>query len=486
MADQVHPGGESISDEILRPFGLAEGQGESWLEAARGSLEPELPLGRLGPYELIAEAARGGQGTVYKAIQPGTGRVIAIKRLGSGLAVGSSGARRITRETAALTLLDHPGIVTVLAAEVIDAHPILIMEWVDGLEFDRWIERTAPQTERLLRVFLQVCDAVGYAHRRGVLHRDLKPSNILVDAEGRARVLDFGLAKLTSEVNQEAAFSRGDARTLTRAGSFLGTPAFTPPEQAEGKWNEVDTRSDVYSLGAVLYHACTGASPVGDGSAVEVLLRVREGRVRPPRSVCDRVSPDLQSVLLKALAREPERRYQSVDEFAHDVRRLLERRPVFAHPPSVWYRFSTTAKRRPLLVGSSVVVAVVVLALLIISSVLAISLSRRSRSLAAALETTQTAKAAAEHAAAQSDAATEMVAGLLRGMNEAALDRRLDLGRRIIDEACERLERDAESIGPVQTIRMWDAIATIAADVYPTELRRAIAAGLPLACKVHG
>ena len=183
----------------------------------------------------------------------------------------------------------------------------------------------------MLKLMRDVCDAVHYAHQRGVIHRDIKPSNILVDAEGRAHVVDFGLAKAIAEEVSDP--------SLTQEGQFAGTPAFMSPEQASGMHDLIDTRTDVWGVGATLYSLLTSHAPYDQsGPRYEVLRRIAQEDVRLPRQVNSRVSAELESLLLKALAREPKQRYSSASEISEDIDRYLRGDGLKAAPPSRAYR----------------------------------------------------------------------------------------------------------------------------------------------------
>jgi tetratricopeptide (TPR) repeat protein len=305
---------------------------DDWVELVRAAETPEA-FGSLGQYQLVAEAGRGGQGVVYRAQQPGTGRTIAVKRLLAGTLASPAALRRFEREIEASTALNHPGIVTVYGADVIDGAPVLTMEWVEGVPITTWA-RGRPRTE-VLRCFLGVCDAVQHAHQRGVLHRDLKPSNVVVDEADRPRVLDFGLAKLVSD----------GASSITASRGFVGTPAYAAPEQWRGE--ELDVRAEVYSLGALLFEMLTGRRLV-EGEGLDALLRAAESLTPLRPSAYTRSVPrELDAIVGKAVAAEPAERFQSVDAFADDLRRFLSGAPVLAHPPSTWYVLRKLCARNP-------------------------------------------------------------------------------------------------------------------------------------------
>jgi len=337
---------------------------EEWFERARVIAE-QPPVGRLGPYELLAEVGRGGQGIVYRARQPGTGRDIAIKRVSAGVFASAETRARFEREIEATAALDHPHIVTVFGAEVIDGQPLLTMKWIDGVPIERWA--VGPNGERrpvkkLLEVFLLVCDAVHHAHQRGVIHRDLKPSNILVDRHDQPHVLDFGLAKVERE--------RGSTATLTLSGAFLGTPAYAAPEQFRGDARNIDVRTDVYALGAILYHLLTGRLPFGTSDDLGELIQAISLRDPPAPSALDRrLNRELDAIVLKALQKSKDRRYASVDALTADVRRYLAGEAVWAHPPSRAYRLRKFVGQHRLAVAGSTAFVLVLIGATVTSTV---------------------------------------------------------------------------------------------------------------------
>jgi tetratricopeptide (TPR) repeat protein len=295
---------------------------EGWFERLIEA-ETDHEFGRLGPYEVLGEVARGGQAVVFRARQPGTGREIALKRLLAGSFATPAALRRFEREVEAATALDHPGIVRVLGSEVADGTPLLAMEWIEGVPLTRW--SAGKSNAEILAQFLLVCDAVQHAHQRGVLHRDLKPSNVLVDREEQPRILDFGLAKIARETGS----------TITASGEFLGTPAYAAPEQWWG--DDLDARADVYSLGALLFEMLTRRRVV-EGDARAAMARALERQMPPrPSSFVGSIPRELDDIVMQALASEREKRYQSVDALSADLRRFQRREPVLAHPPGTGY-----------------------------------------------------------------------------------------------------------------------------------------------------
>lgn len=342
-----------LHSDVRDTFGFADEKDE-WLDRLRDAVAPE-PLGTIGAYEILEEVARGGQGIVYRARQPGAERQIALKRMVAGSFSTRDSRQRFEREVRVLSALRHPGIVTVYGVDFSDEFPSLAMEWVDGVPITQWArEGAAPRKhEDVVRSLLLVCDAVQHAHQRGVVHRDLKPSNILIDTDGLPRILDFGLAKLLEEPGHAS---------LTRTGDFVGTPAYASPEQLDGA-NVVDTRGDVYSLGVILYEALTGRRPYRPEDGIREFMAAleREGFERPSK-IDPAIRPDLDAIAQKALAPRPEARFQSVGDLGDDLRRYLAGEAVLAHPPSGWYRFNKFVTRQPALCTSVALLALSLIA----------------------------------------------------------------------------------------------------------------------------
>ncbi len=327
-------------DDVPDSFGLG-GESDEWMERVREAETPAT-LGCVGPYELIEEVSRGGQGIVYRARQPGTKREIAVKRLLAGSFATPAMLRRFEREVELAASLNHPNIVTVFGIEIVDGQPLLAMEWIDGVPISEWAtggESGRRSPKQIASMMHDVCDAVRHAHQHGVIHRDLKPSNILVDQDGVPRVLDFGLAR---PINTEA--EGGHTVTLTE--QFVGTPAYASPEHLRSGTSAVDVRSDVYSLGLVLYNALTGTLPYDvTGDLPDVFHRIEHAEPIRPSSVAPHLDREIESIVLKALVKEKERRYQSVDLLVEDLRCYVHGEPVSAHAPSTFYHMRKIVKR---------------------------------------------------------------------------------------------------------------------------------------------
>ena len=295
------------------------------------ALRAESPApAQIGPYRVLREIGKGGMGVVYlgERADGEFRKQVAIKLITSGLRDHDL-ERRFRRERQILATLDHPGIARLLdGGATAEGQPYFVMEYVEGLVLPAHCEQRGAGVEERLKLFLQVCEAVEYAHQRLVVHRDLKPGNVLVTPDGEAKLLDFGLARMTE--------SRTDDQVTLTAMPML-TPAYASPEQVRGEPHAVS--SDVYSLGVILYELLAGRRPyeVKSGSMVEMAQAICEREPLPLSSAGARwkrrLAGDLDNIAAKALAKESRLRYASVAELAEDIRRHLDGRPVRARPP---------------------------------------------------------------------------------------------------------------------------------------------------------
>ena len=273
----------------------------------------------IGNYRILAELGRGGMGTVYRVRDTRLDRDVALKLLPDESLIGKESLDRFRREARAASGLNHPHICTVYDAGEADGVPFIAMELVEGQTLAQSIGSRPLRIETVLRLGAQICDALQFAHEKGIVHRDLKPSNIFVTSRGDVKLLDFGLAK---EIYPETV--SGTATTLsadiTHPGRLLGTVAYMSPEQAQGK--PLDARTDLFSFGAVLYEMTTGSRAFPGDSSASVIADLLRGEPRPPRALNSEVPPDLQSIIAKALEKNPADRYQSAKELMVDLRRL--------------------------------------------------------------------------------------------------------------------------------------------------------------------
>lgn len=362
-------------------------------------------------YELLEEAHRGGQGIVYRAMQLSTKRTVAVKVLLDGPFAGDMARRRFEREIELAASLRHPNIVTILDSGVSFGRYYFAMEFIDGRPLDQHLAATKLTLHHVLELLERICLAVNFAHLRGVIHRDLKPSNILIDADGSPQVLDFGLAKSRNVADPQ----QTTVRALSTPGQVMGTLAYMSPEQAAGQ-DDVDVRSDVYSLGVIAYEALLGRTPYPVvGSLAEVLNRIARDDPAPPRSVRSSsrfgklIGEELETILLKALEKDPARRYQTAGELAADLRRYLNGDPIEAKRASGLYVLRKTLKRYRIqataaaLILATILVSLVVFAVLYQRENLARAQADGLRHLADE-RAESAAKAAAEAEAARADA----------------------------------------------------------------------------------
>jgi WD40 repeat protein/predicted Ser/Thr protein kinase len=310
--------------------------------AKAGALsEPESTITRppfrvryFGDYELKAEIAQGGMGIVYRARQVSLDRPVALKMILPDK-LDDDAVRRFRQEAEAAGNLDHPNIVPVYEVGKHEGQHFLSMKLIDGRSLKEALPRLRKDCRAAAGLLATVARAVHHAHQRGVLHRDLKPHNILVDRDGQPHVTDFGLAK------------RVDAgRDVTRTGAWAGTPEYMPPEQAAGEFKGLTTAADIYSLGAILYILLTGTPPF-QGPYPAILQRITEDEPARLRALDPSVDPDLETICLKCLDKDPNRRYPSAAALADDLDRWLRAEPITARPASRWERARKWVRRKP-------------------------------------------------------------------------------------------------------------------------------------------
>ncbi|HZM00744.1 MAG TPA: serine/threonine-protein kinase, partial [Planctomycetota bacterium] len=367
-----------LAPELKRFFG-------DRLPGAAGHETGLAPGSVLDDFRIVREIGRGGMGVVYEAQQLSLGRRVALKVLPPGLLAGRSTADRFRREASAVARLSHPRIVAVHGLNQAGAIAYLAMEYVDGLDLAQIIDRlrtarthgrrfvlisgphldadvaawaagrklmgTLPGDPRLAEgividlrnyahmaaaIAADAADALRHAHGHQIVHRDIKPGNLLLAADGRIKLGDFGLAK-----------SRDDG-SLTKTGDFVGSPAYVAPEQASSRRRQVDERSDVYSLGLTLYELLTLHQPFAGKDVAVILRNILTKEPPPPTQLNPRVPQDLETIVLKAIEKDPANRYQSAAELGDDLRRFLNFEAIRARPPGPLSRVARLARRHRL------------------------------------------------------------------------------------------------------------------------------------------
>ncbi|HSN27142.1 MAG TPA: serine/threonine-protein kinase [Kofleriaceae bacterium] len=338
LIERVRGEDRAIADELAALLAADEKIDTLGITPALRGPRPDLEVPGYRVLDVIGE---GGMGTVYAAEQAEPRRRVAIKVL---LARSPNAVARFRAEAAIMARLDHSGIARVLEAGESNGSPFLVMEHVDGMTLD---EAARSMTrERKLRLFLAICDAVHHAHLKGVIHRDLKPSNVMVRADGRVVVLDFGVARLAAD--------DGSTPGNTRAGELIGTPLYMSPEQAQMRAQDVDARSDLYTLGVMLYELACGELPydIKDLPLPGVTVVITEDPPLPLGKRDPALAGDLEAITDKALRKDPEDRYPSVAALAEDVRRYLDGEAVSVRVPGRIERTRRFIKRRPVVAAT--------------------------------------------------------------------------------------------------------------------------------------
>ena len=273
---------------------------------------------RLLHYEIAREIGRGGMGVVYQARDTRLDRPVAIKVLPPDKVTDPERKRRFIQEARAASALNHPNIITVHDVNSDDGVDFIVMEYVDGRTLDALIPSKGLRLSLAVKYAVQIADALAKAHDAGILHRDLKPSNLMVTSEGRVKVLDFGLAKLTDRSDSSSDAATFSAHPVTGEGMVMGTAPYMSPEQAEGR--KLDARSDIFSFGSVLYELVTGQKPFHGDSTLSIVAKILHEDPKPVSQLVPLIPSDLAKIVSQCLRKDPARRYQHMA----DVRVALE------------------------------------------------------------------------------------------------------------------------------------------------------------------
>ncbi len=320
-------------------------------------------------YEILGKLGEAGQGQIWRALQVSTNRQVALKVPRAGLISSDKALARFEREVELAAALKHPNIAQIHDSGIHQGIYYYAMDLIEGMQLDEYVKQHKLTIRQILELMWTVCHAVQHAHQNGVIHRDLKPSNIVVTEDGQPYIVDFGLAKSLLEGAADL--------TVSIDGEAAGTPAYMSPEQAAGHIDKLDTRTDVYSLGVILFTLLTGESPHDlSGSRYQVMHRIAEEQVRRPRKICPKIDKEVELLLLKALDNDPDRRYTTAGAMAGDIDNFLRGAPLIAGPESGIYHIKKFVKRHRALVSGLAAVVAVLVAGVVVSTLFAIGQTR--------------------------------------------------------------------------------------------------------------
>ncbi|MEK7675188.1 MAG: protein kinase [Verrucomicrobiota bacterium] len=428
--------------------------------------QPQISAASLrsfGDYELVEEIACGGMGIVYKARQRSLDRIVALKRLLFGALSSPEFVKRFRAEATVAGSLQHPNIVAIHEVGIHQGEHYLVMDFVAGQTLAKLAAQQPLPPKRAAAYLKTIAEAVHYAHERGILHRDLKPSNVLIDEFDQPRITDFGLAKRfgvppSGGAGAPEPAEAGTPSDLTLTGQVLGSPNYMPPEQAVSGRGKVSRRSDVYALGAMLYHLTTGRPPFVAQTPTETLQQVLESEPVSPRLLTPGLPRDLETIALKCLEKDPARRYPTARALADELSRFVNDEAIQARPVNAAEKLWRWCRRRPALAGLGTAVLLLLLAIAIGTPIAAFRIDReRGRAERnAQAEARQRARAEANFQSAR-EAIDRM---LTRLADELADQPRLEqVRRKLLEEALQFYEGFLKQKGEDPTVRHGAALA---------------------------
>ncbi|MCO6435895.1 MAG: serine/threonine protein kinase [Phycisphaerae bacterium] len=411
---------------------------DATLSLPQGNSLPSALPAQIGQYRIVRAIASGGMGTVYEAEQQSPKRTVALKVIRHGLTTPAL-LRRFELESQVLGRLQHPGIAQIYEAGFAETEsgtqPFFAMEYVRGEDLRKYVNRTNLSTRQRLDLIARICDAVHHAHQKGVIHRDLKPGNILVDASGQPKILDFGVARATDSDMQVTTMQ-------TDVGQLIGTIQYMSPEQVAADPNQLDTRSDVYSLGVIAFEILTGRPPYDLKNKMihEAARIIREEELTRLSTFNRTLRGDVETIVGRALEKEKERRYPSAAGLAEDIRRYLADEPILARPPSAIYQLQKFAKRNKALATGLAIAMAALLVGMFTSTALYLRAENARRS-------EQEQRERAEKTAKELEVVTEFQQSMLTGIDAEAMGRRIVNAQRAeIRTSMENERADAAQI----------------------------------------
>lgn len=445
---------EEIRENLRVVAPLRAALGRSSPPALRTPRPPEA----IGEYRILREIGRGGMGIVYEAEQRIPHRRVALKVLHVGFGGDQRFERMFRREAHALGRLRHPAIAAIYeAGQADDGRSFFAMELVKGESLGEFAARRRLGLRERLELFQRVCEAAGYAHERGVVHRDLKPSNILIESGGSPKILDFGLAKILSIDDEGPA-----ASLVTETGRIQGTLPYMSPEQVGGDPADMDLRSDVYSLGVVLFELMTGRLPY-DIDRLNIPAAVQTIARTPPRRASShdpRLAGDVETIIHKCLEKEPDRRYANAGLLAADIGRYLSSQPILARPPTISYQLRKLVTRHKVPFAFAATVLVLLVSFAITMSIL---YARSQRNLARAMDAEHQAAAEAERAhreAETSQRVTNFLVNVFRVSDPTLSPGKNVTARELLDAGARRVRRELTG-DPLVQAAMMTAIGAV-------------------------
>ena len=446
---------ENIGPGLDRPIvGSLDRALNDAISSADSRPEERLPE-RIGPYEIVGVLGRGGMGIVYEAEQDSPRRRVALKVIRPGC-ITASMLKRFEHESLVLGWLNHPGIAQVFDAGVADAGagavPYIAMELVRGTPLTEYADRKQLDTNARLEILGNLADAVHHAHQKGVIHRDLKPSNVLVTGDGTPKVLDFGVARAVDPNVQVSTMHTG-------VGEVVGTLTYMSPEQLTGEHENIDVRSDVYSLGVIAHELLAGV-PLFDlrGKLIHEAARIiAEDEPSTLGAHARSLRGDVETIVSKAVEKEPGRRYRSADELASDVRRFLRDEPIVARAPSAAYQLRKFARRNRAIVAGTAGVFLALGAGAATSTWLYFESEKRGDDLVLALASADDATAEAKASLVDAVAVTDFLTGLLENASPDGTNQNLTV-RELLDSAAPEVDDEFDQ-SPRVAARLHETIS---------------------------